>query len=190
MNIFYLDEDVTECARMHVDKHCVKMILEYAQLLSTAHRVIDGTLLTGISDKGHKRTSWILPDDRNDVLYKATHINHPSAVWVRESRANYKWLWKLLEALCSEYTYRYSKVHKVQREGLLEELRFVPGNMCVLPEFTEPPCCMPDDCKVGRAGYVIDCDWNVAESYRNYYKVCKSSMFVWKNRPSPYWIDL
>ncbi|CAB4168111.1 hypothetical protein UFOVP1666_192 [uncultured Caudovirales phage] len=188
MNIFYLDKDVYKCAKMHVDKHCVKMILEYAQLLSTAHRLLDGRCDTQIAN-GRKYTSWTFPDYRNELLYKATHINHPSAVWVRESRANYKWLWKLLEALCSEYTYRYSKVHKVQREGLLEELRFVPGNMCVLPEFTEPPCCMPDDCKVGRRGYVIDCDWNVIESYRNYYKVCKSHMFVWKNRVQPVWVD-
>ena len=42
MNIFYLDKEVVPCAQMHLDKHCVKMILEYAQLLSTAHRVLDG----------------------------------------------------------------------------------------------------------------------------------------------------
>ena len=42
MNIFYLDNDVDVCAQMHVDKHVVKMILEYAQLLSTAHRLLDG----------------------------------------------------------------------------------------------------------------------------------------------------
>ena len=27
---------------MHIDKHCVKMIIEYAQLMSTAHRMLDG----------------------------------------------------------------------------------------------------------------------------------------------------
>ena len=42
MNIFYLDHNVKSCAEQHVDKHVVKMIVEYAQLLSTAHRVIDG----------------------------------------------------------------------------------------------------------------------------------------------------
>ncbi len=80
MNIFYLSKDTKECSQMHVDKHCVKMILEYAQLLSTAHRVLDGTCMIGISDLGRKRTSWILPDNRYNILYKATHINHPSAV--------------------------------------------------------------------------------------------------------------
>ena len=41
MNIFYLDKRPDDAAEMHCDKHCVKMILEYAQMLSTAHRVLD-----------------------------------------------------------------------------------------------------------------------------------------------------
>ena len=48
MNIFYLDHDVYKCAEMHNNKHTVKMILEYAQLLSTAHRFLDGTLVIGV----------------------------------------------------------------------------------------------------------------------------------------------
>ena len=43
MNIFYLDREPKTCAEMHCDKHVVKMIIEYAQLLSTAHRLLDGT---------------------------------------------------------------------------------------------------------------------------------------------------
>ena len=42
MNIFYLDECPIESARAQCDKHVVKMILETAQLLSTAHRLLDG----------------------------------------------------------------------------------------------------------------------------------------------------
>ena len=38
MNIFYLHNNPKVCAEQHVDKHVVKMIVEYAQLLSTAHR--------------------------------------------------------------------------------------------------------------------------------------------------------
>ena len=52
MNIFYLDEDPVTCARMHVDKHVVKMIVEYAQLLSTAHRVVDGRESIDLSKHG------------------------------------------------------------------------------------------------------------------------------------------
>ena len=42
MNIFYLHREPDIAAQMHVDKHCVKMILETCQLLSTAHRILDG----------------------------------------------------------------------------------------------------------------------------------------------------
>ena len=42
MNIFYLHNDPQIAAQMHCDKHVVKMILEYAQLLSTAHHELDG----------------------------------------------------------------------------------------------------------------------------------------------------
>ena len=31
-------------AKWHIDKHIVKMPIEYAQLLSTAHRVLDGVM--------------------------------------------------------------------------------------------------------------------------------------------------
>ena len=87
MNIFYLDKHVSRCAAMHNDKHCIKMILEYAQLLSTAHRVIDGTLVEGQSKSGRKQKQYILPDERDGILYSATHINHPSAIWVRKSES-------------------------------------------------------------------------------------------------------
>jgi len=72
MNIFYLHSNPKICAEMHCDKHVVKMILEYGQLLSTAHRVLDGTKQDKI---------YVLTDSvANNLLYKATHINHPSAI--------------------------------------------------------------------------------------------------------------
>ena len=54
MNIFYLHNDTKLCAEQHVDKHVVKMIVEYAQLLSTAHRMIDGEEYIGKSKTGRK----------------------------------------------------------------------------------------------------------------------------------------
>ena len=107
---------------MHVDKHCVKMILEYAQLLSTAHRILDGTQSVGLSKTGRKQTRYVLPDDRESMLYSATHINHPSAIWCRQSAQNYLWLTDLLNFLCAEYTYRYGKTHKIESTGLLRKL--------------------------------------------------------------------
>ena len=94
MNIFILSEDIKENAKYHADKHVVKMILEYCQLLSAACH------LHGVSVEG---------------LYKLTHKNHPSTKWVLESKQNFEYLLSLTEALLEEYTYRYGKVHASSR---------------------------------------------------------------------------
>ena len=107
MNIFYLSHDQEQCAKWHVDRHCVKMVTEYAQLLSSAHRILDGESRVGLSDSGRKKTLWVLPDERNRIVYAATHVNHPSAVWARASDSNYSWLAIMLRSLCREYTHRY-----------------------------------------------------------------------------------
>jgi hypothetical protein len=177
MNIFYLDNDVTKCAEMHNDKHVVKMILEYAQLLSTAHRVLDGTICDGFSDSGRRKKTYTLSDSRNDILYSATHINHPSAVWVRQSDTNYKWLQSMLVTLCKEYTYRYDKVHKCERDGLVEQLARLPDTI-PSGHFTEPTPAMPDEVKV--VG-------NSIKSYRNYYINNKTHLASWKKRNKPEW---
>ena len=52
MNIFFLDRRPDTAAEMHCDKHVVKMIIEYAQLMSTAHRVIDGEPYEGKTANG------------------------------------------------------------------------------------------------------------------------------------------
>jgi len=164
MNIFYLDKDPRICAENHCDKHCVKMILEYAQLLSTAHRVLDG-------DENRQ-----LPDDREDILYKATHVNHPSAVWVRQSVANYLWLYKMWTWLSFEYNYRYDKNHK--STALAEYLEVVPVNI-PFGEFTEPTLAMPDECKLQGVSHI--------ESYRNYYNKEKAYMAKWDYTAPPMW---
>jgi hypothetical protein len=159
MNIFYLSHDTTECAQMHVDKHVVKMILEYAQLLSTAHRVLDD-----------------VPED--SMFYKMTHVNHPSAVWVRQSDSNYYWLYNLLDELCDEYTYRYDKVHKVELSGLSHELSYAPINIKD-DVFTTPTQAMPEE-------YIVNGD--CIQSYHNYYNGAKRNLFSWKNRAVPTFI--
>ena len=179
MNIFYLDHDVKKCAEMHNDKHCVKMILEYAQLLSTAHRVIDGTIGTGLSPSGRKKTTYTLSNTLLDsIFYSATHVHHPSAVWVRQSSENYIWLANMLLALCEEYTYRYGKTHKVERDGLCYALLKNVPNGIANSDFTQPTPAMPDEVKI--AGDSI-------KSYRNYYINNKTHLASWKNRNRPEW---
>jgi hypothetical protein len=160
------------------------MILEYAQLLSTAHRVLDGVLTVGLSQSGRKQQRYILSDEREQMLYSATHINHPSAVWVRQSSANYMWLAELLEECCREYSYRYGKIHKVESSGLMQILKNVfPINISDKP-FTEPTPAMPDECKV---------PGDSIQSYHNYYWSNKKHLWSWKgkinSRERPRWMS-
>jgi hypothetical protein len=187
MNIFYLDHDVKKCAEMHNDKHVVKMILEYAQLLSTAHRILDGIVEPGLSKTGRKKTVYRLPDERDSVLYGATHVHHPSAVWVRDGAFNYLWLQELLDALCKEYTYRYGKVHKVESSGLVAALRELPNNIDRSYVFTEPTPAMPDDVKILKEIHADRYTLDSIASYRNYYIKNKTHLANWKNRPVPSW---
>jgi hypothetical protein len=187
MNIFYLDHDVRKCAEMHNNKHVVKMILEYAQLLCTAHRIIDGDVSFGVSPSGRKKVIYVLADNRDTVLYSATHINHPSAVWVRQSTQNYMWLAELLEECCKEYTHRYDKVHKVERDGLMQALKNqFPTNIPDAP-FTGPTPAMPEDVKVLKEVHTDRYEIDSLASYRNYYIQNKTHLANWKKRDVPEW---
>ena len=42
MNIFILDKNPITAAQMLCDRHVPKMIVESGQMLSTAHRLLDG----------------------------------------------------------------------------------------------------------------------------------------------------
>lgn len=184
MNIFYLDHNQRICAQMHNNRHCVKMILEYAQLLSTAHRVLDGfettknTYVEGSFPARYRsKKIWKLNNSYDSILYQATHINHPSAIWCRENYENYIWLAKLLKELCKEYTHRYGKIHKCEEIGLVEKLQYAPVNI-KQGVFTEPTPAMPEEYKVSN---------DSIKSYRNYYVNSKQHLAEWKNRPQPTW---
>ena len=146
MNLFYLHKEPEVSATLHCDKHVVKMIIEYAQMLSTAHRMLDGEAYYGLSKNGRKIQRWRLDSDREDILYKASHINHPSTRWVRENAIQYQYAYDMFTNLCDEYTYRYGKVHMTDSK-LRNLLDNIPNNI-QLGEWSEPPQCMPDDVKV------------------------------------------
>jgi hypothetical protein len=177
MNIFFLDKNPQICATMHCDKHVVKMIIEYAQLLSTAHRVLDGNPVNSKSINNRKYTSYNHPT-MNDVLYKATMKNHPSAIWVRESKTHYEYLYTLWVSLCNEYTHRYNKIHSTYSK-LKDALSITPKNIPVL-SFSEPPPAMKHfpQCIVPN---------NSIQSYHNYYRVAKAYFAKWTNRSIPDW---
>lgn len=175
MNIFYLDKAPKVAAELHCDKHVVKMIIEYAQLMSTAHRILDGTEYMDKTANGRNIRRWLHENSNyENTLYKASHINHPSAKWTRESAYNYNYVYKLFCALCDEYTYRYGKVHMTD-EKLRELLAMPPKNIPINRKFFQPPQAMPDDVKE-------ECS---IIAYQNYYRNYKKSFAKWTNRPVP-----
>ena len=176
MNIFYLDPDPKICAEMHVSKHVVKMIIEYAQLMSTAHRLLDGSPYLDKTANGRSIKRWRLEEPFETIMMKASHINHPSAVWTRVSKQNYLWLNRMWHHLCKEYTHRYGKIHAVEKR-MAEALYVWPKNIPDIP-FTGPTPAMPDDVKI--AGDSL-------ASYRNYYNKNKTHLASWKNRNVPEW---
>ena len=177
MNIFYMHESPQQCAEWMVDRHVVKMILETAQLLSTTHRYLDGDEWIDQTKNGRNIKRWALPDNRESIMYKATHINHPSAVWTRQSVENYLWLVDHLFALLGEYKYRYEKVHAV--EGNISWMLQSPPHKLEEWDMTEMPCAMPDEYKISKDPTI---------TYRNYYKHAKSHLHSWKKRNPPEWI--
>jgi hypothetical protein len=128
MNIFYVNENPTDAAICLPDKLVVKMPLESAQMLSTAHRVLDG-------------------DERADTLglYKTAMKNHPCTIWVRETSDNYMWLYEHFYALCSEYTTRYGREH-LSFTKLNDKLCNLPLNITISHKTTMPQA-MPDEYK-------------------------------------------
>jgi hypothetical protein len=162
---------------MHCDKHVVKMIIEYAQMLSTAHRILDGEQYTDASS-GRRIQRWELDGDMEQVLYKASHINHPSTQWVRENAIQYQYAYDMFTALCDEYTFRYGKVHLTDKK-LRKLLNNLPNNI-TLGVFHEPPQCMPNDVKV--LGDTIN-------AYHKYYAIYKKEFAKWTSRPVPKFME-
>ena len=179
MNIFVLNEDTQACARAHVDAHVVKMILESVQMLCTAKRVSDGILYHDKTSNGRSIKRWLLQDDiLETTLYKATHINHPCNVWLRESSENYWWLWSLAHDLSEEYTHRFGKVHKSSL--LLPLLHDNPPCLKLKPR---TPFSLAMPAKYKEPGDPI-------QSYRNYYALDKAHLMKYTGRERPHWLKV
>jgi hypothetical protein len=152
MNLFILDEDIDLCAQYHCDKHVVKMVVEGAQLLCGAHHVA-GT---------------------SPVPYRASHLHHPCAKWVRDSLENYRYALDLSLALAREYTCRYGKVHKTEsvlhwcasNVPELDSKGLTPFVQAMPPQY-QGPCAV--------------------QAYRSYYIGEKAGFSAWKGRSVPDW---
>jgi len=165
VNIFVTDEDPVKSAQTLCDKHVVKMVLESAQMLSTAWR------------------QWDPESSEERGLYKSAHPNHPCTKWVSEAQENYEWLYEHFKALCEEYTHRYDKQHASSR--LLNSLSIVPD----FPEKarTTFKLAMPPQYKEDAVG-----ERPAIYAYRDYLVHEKRSFARWERDPSrkpDWWIS-
>lgn len=166
MNIFHLDKSPYIAAMWLCDKHVPKMILETAQMLSTAH---------------HYHNSPYAAD-----VYKAAYVHHPMTQWVWASGNNYQWAFAHYMYLCDEFNARGFKGgvdHASKRLSIY--LEYLPPALESsfdlsdwMSSITPPPLCMPEV-------YHRDCH---VDAYRAYYKGDKSSFAVWeRGSPAPSW---
>ena len=166
MNIFATNACPVQSAQDLPDILVNKMLQEQIQLLSTAHFELDGI----------KRGT------------KATHKNHPSAIFIRACRENYQWGLDHATALMAEYELRRGKVHGYKK--YFDEVLAAPDN---IPEKgdTDFPMCMPVELKK-----TID----VHKNYRHYLNVKfedwrtrtdkRQIIVTWTNRKQPEWVLL
>lgn len=186
MNIFILNEDPTIAAQEQCDKHVVKMIVESAQMLSTVHRMVDGVMERRPSKSGSMLQYFYLDDEREDILYKACHYNHPSTVWTRESCCNYTWHYNHFIALCDEYKYRYNKTHATDTK-LRKILKNLPDNIVRTSGRTPFKLAMSSnpECIVHGLGGT-----DAVKSYQNFYQT-KQERFkmLWTKRKQPEWFN-
>jgi hypothetical protein len=159
LNIFATSPCPVKSAQILDDKRKVKMILESAQILYTNMYELSPSSfnkcayspLREIKDEddnflGYKtnvkvKYAYYFAGER---VYAPTHVNHPSTIWARETRANYIWLLEHFEALCEEYKRIYGKTHKCfEHYGNLDYgIHFTMEG-----PLTEIPKCMPDEFK-------------------------------------------
>lgn len=102
MNIFSTDNDPIQSAIALDDIRVNKMIIESASLLANAIAFHGGSSsdlpIAKTSGQPFRTTAW---------------QNHPSCLWVKESRANYEWLLEHMNALISQLLYRKGTNHSM-----------------------------------------------------------------------------
>lgn len=154
MNIFYLDRSPEKAAIYHNNKHVVQLIRECRLELASAHPV-------------EILEAFMFPTPRG-------YRHHPCSKWTRAGGDNYRYVARLGLALCSEYTYRYGKVHAYQPH--LEWL----AEHCPIDNDISTPVylAMPDDCK--HEDPVI--------AYRQYYLNYKQHLLTYTKREVPDWV--
>ena len=116
MNIFSTDIDPKVSAINLDDLRLNKMIIESASLLANAIAFYGGQQ----SDLPIAKTSGM------PFKTKAWQ-NHPSCLWVKDSRSNYMWLYNHMSEMIKELSYRKGTVHSM----LQNNDKFVTGALFI-----------------------------------------------------------
>jgi hypothetical protein len=199
MNLFILDVNVKQAAMYHCDKHVIKMILEVTQLLYSVHHLLQPDqhwIQTWRRDmrERHSTTSDYHTVDlpKKEIYpYKLTHQQHPCAIWLRTSPANYNFGCDLGLALCDEYRYRFTEDKKdnkpVREHQCRRHLLWLSQNLPPYPE-TSPQQQTP---------FVLAMDpmfkihpEDAVACYRNYYLHTKKSFAAYTKRDYPKWLNI
>ena len=168
MNLFILSLCFRECAESMFDKHVSKIILEAVQMLCTTMHLIDPENEINNTAK----------------LYKMAHKNHPVTIWMRQSRDNYIWTLDLVDAMHSEWKFRYNHPPEKEHKSfvLSKHLRRYAPSADKFPEtgLTQFAMAMPVEYKCA----------DPIEAYRKYYQSPeKQRIASWKNRSKPVWYE-
>ena len=168
--------DPIKAAQAHADKHVVKMLLESTQMLWTAQHVL--------AEDGKIHNIETAPPTATGRAggYRPTHKNHPCAIWVRASVANYRWLVALAISLADEYHFRYPTRRESHAcEVHVAWLRDNPPRGLPPCPLTWPALAMPLEFKVSASP--VTC-------YRAFYVRSKKARGIvqYTRREAPSWI--
>jgi hypothetical protein len=166
MNIFVLDEHSAYAADYHCDQHIHKMILESAQLLSTAFHY-------------HYPKNSLCA-----YIYKPAYVNHPCAKWTRHSIDNMWWVSHLATSLESirldQGSEQHSSMLVIQR----------------IQDYIEPYVhCIPESFEFcGPAVLKLRSNLTIPQKYQSYYRIKQRQWLdegirmSYKNRAIPYFL--
>lgn len=106
MNIFFLSTLINGMFELYDDRHVVKMILEYTQMLYMVHDLWNQRITKSVNVDGEMRAP-----------YKSgkAHIHHPCTLWAAGCKRHYNTLLSMAFELAEEYSRRYTPTGKAKK---------------------------------------------------------------------------
>jgi hypothetical protein len=208
MNIFVLDQDPKLAAQAHLDKHVVKMIIEYAQLLSTAHRLRDGVLHERVQPMtGRKKKFYLLNGEsvRLETRTDGGYMTLGDLEWIPEVTISE---YKIVKPVCyslshqnhpcavwcreSDSNYRWlyalfqeTAVEYTHRYGRIHKTVADIGSFLMQPPKNIPAGDLTPFAQAMGEEFKVHDDAVLA--YQNYYVGAKAPFARWTNRSTPSW---